>query len=408
MAATTELPTQPAIELWLELATPDPFLVYDAMRESGIADVRKVGVLCTDPAHVAAARASGAGAVVGVGDLHALAAAAPDAIATRDELEALIAERYGPEGSQRRLVLLNPGPALTTDAVKRAAAGADMCHREPEYRQLDRRVRDKLRAVAGIGADRAIALLSGSGTAANETALRASVRPGRRLAVVVNGVYGERLLASASRAGIETVPIAAPWTEPVDPAHVQAALTVELDVDTLAIVHHETTTGLLNPLAELAAIAADAGVLTVVDAISSFGIEEVDVATLDFMTCSSNKGLHGLPGAAFVVVSPAAARRARSVQPTSVALDLCTYLDGEANASPPFTPAIPALASLDVALDRVLAEGVDGRRVRYAERCEILDEAFERLGLEQLIEPASRSHSIRSLRLPDGVSFAAL
>jgi len=404
----TETAAAPVVDLWVELAEPDPFAVFDAMRAAGVADVRRVGVLCASAAHVRAARAAGAAAVVAVGDPRALAAAAPDLAVTPEELDAAVAARYGPDGSQRRFVLLNPGPALTTDAVKRAAGGVDLCHREPEYQQLDRRVRSKLRELAGVGTDWSIALLSGSGTAANESALRAAVRDGRRLLVVVNGVYGERLRTTAERAGIVTVPIEGSWTEPIDPGLVQAALAVDPDVDAIAVVHHETTTGLLNPLAPIADLAQLAGVRVVVDAISSFGVEEIDVQGIDFLTCSSNKCLHGLPGAAFVLVSPAGGRRARSVDPSSVALDLCTYLDGEASGSPPFTPAIPALAALDVALDRALAEGIEGRRGRYADRCEVLDFAFERLGLEQLVAAGARSHSIRSLRLPAGVSFAEL
>ena len=366
----TEVAAAPVIELWVEHPEPDAFAIFDAMRAAGIADVRKVGALCASAAEVECARAAGAGAVVAVGDPRELAAAAPDVAVRPDEVDALIAARYGPNGSQRRLVLLNPGPALTTEAVKRAAAGVDLCHREPEYQVLDRRVRAKVRALAGVDAGWGIALLSGSGTSANEAALRASVREGRKLVVVVNGVYGERLHESARRAGVATVPVEGSWTEPIDVSLVQAALGLAADVDALAVVHHETTTGLLNPLAELAAAAAEAGVRTVVDAISSFGVEEIALdGGIDLLTCSSNKGLHGLPGAAFVLVSPAGARRARSVDPTSVALDLCTYLDGEASGSPPFTPAIPALASLDVALDRALAEGVAGRRARYVERC---------------------------------------
>ena len=422
MAAAAELAVGPAIELWLgfapappraarvlEPAGTDSFAIFDAMRSAGVVDVRKVGVLCSTPEHVGAARAAGAGAVVAVGNAQALSAAAPDALVDLEELDDLIAARYGPDGSQRRLVLLNPGPALTSDAVKRAAAGTDLCHREPEFQDLDRRIRDKLRRLAGVEPDWGLALLSGSGTSANETALRAAVREGRRLLVVVNGVYGERLRETARRAGIETVSVEGPWTEPIDVALVLAALAAEPNLDALAVVHHETTTGLLNPLAELGRAAAAAEVRTIVDAISSFGVEEIVFdAGIDFLTCSSNKCLHGLPGAAFVLVSPAGGRRARSVEPSSVTLDLCAYLDVGASGSPPFTPAIPALASLDVALDRALAEEIAGRRARYAERCAIIDAAFERLGLEQLVEAPARSHSIRSVRLPDGISFAAL
>lgn len=413
-----ELAAGPAIELWLafppspapgalEVAAADPFAVFDAMREAGIADVRRVGVLCTTPEHVTAARRAGAGAVVAVGDAHELAAAGADAAVDSGGLEQLVAERYGPEGSQRRLVLLNPGPGLTSDAVKRAAGGADICHRELEYRTLDRRIRAKLRRLAGVHEHWPIALLSGSGTAANEAALRAAVRPGRQLLVVVNGVYGERLRETARRAGIDTISIEGPWTEPIDVSQVAAAFAP--GVDALALVHHETTTGLLNPVAELARVAARADTRTVVDAISSFGVEEIALDDgIDFLTCSSNKCLHGLAGASFVLVSPAGSRRARSVEPSSATLDLCAYLDADATAAPPFTPALPALAALDVALDRALAEGVSGRRARYAERCAIFDAAIERAGLEQLVAAPARSHSIRSVRLPGGISFAVL
>jgi 2-aminoethylphosphonate-pyruvate transaminase len=404
----TEAASVSAIELWLELPEASPFAVFEAMRDSGVSDVRRVGVRCRSAQEVSAARAAGVGAVVAVGAEPDLLAAGPDVWASPDQLDELISTRYGPDGSERRLVLLNPGPALTTDSVKRAAAGVDVCHREPEYLELERRLRRKLRTLAGVPESWGLALLSGSGTAANEAALRAAVREGRRLLVVVNGVYGERLHESARRAGIDTLAVEASWTEPVDVDAVRAALASEPDIDAVAVVHHETTTGMLNPLAAIASAAAAAGARTLVDAISSFGVEEIELEGIDFLTCSSNKCLHGLPGAAFVLVSPAGSRRARSVEPTSVALDLCTYLDSESTASPPFTPAIPALRSLDVALDRALAEGVEGRRARYAARCALLDEAFARLGLEQIIEPAARSHSIRSLRLPAGLSFAAL
>src|SRR5215471_3025156 len=224
MTATAEATTGAPIELWLELDQPDPFAVFDAMRAANVRDVRRVGVLCPTAAHVAAARAASAGAVVGVGRSAELAAAAPDIVSEREDLDAVLESVFGPDGAQRRLVLLNPGPALTTDAVKRAAAGVDICHREREYVDLDRRLRAKLRRVAGVDEQWSIALLSGTGTAANEAALRAAVRPGRQLVVVVNGIYGERLRETARRAGIETVAVEGPWTEPIDPTQVAAVL----------------------------------------------------------------------------------------------------------------------------------------------------------------------------------------
>ena len=421
-ATAPELAVRPAIEVWLgfapapplaagvlEVAQADPFAVFDAMRATGVADVRKVGVLCSTPLHVAAARAAGAGAVVAVGDAVSLSAAAPDALVPPEQLDAL-----GELALRRGRVAAAARPA-------QPGAGADERRREARRRRCGRLPPGDGVPPAGppdpgqaarprgrpAGLDDRTPLgfryVRERGVAARRRS------PRKRLLVVVNGVYGDRLREAARRAGIETVSVEGPWTEPIEPARVRDALAAEPGLDALAVVHHETTTGLLNPLAELVEAAHAAGVRTVVDAISSFGVEEIALGDgIDFLTCTSNKCLHGLPGAAFVVVSPAGARRARSIEPSSVALDLCAYLDVDASGSPPFTPAIPALASLDVALDRVLVEGVAGRRARYSERCAIVDAAFERLGLEQLIAEPARSHSIRSVRLPEGVSFAAL
>src|SRR5262249_8722936 len=147
-----------------------------------------------------------------------------------------------------------------------------------------------------------------------------------------NGVYGERLRAMAERRRIPVVAVEAPWTRPIEAGEGERILSQIADVDAIALVHHETTTGLLNPLAGVAALARLHDVRLVVDAVSSFGAEEISLAGsgIDFLCCSANKCLHGLPGAAFVLVSPAGAARAAEVRPTSLYLDLTSYLEASA------------------------------------------------------------------------------
>src|SRR5262249_41482158 len=163
--------------------------------------------------------------------------------------------------------------------------------------------------------------------------------PTRRALVVVNGVYGERLRSIAQRAGVDVTSYEAGWTEPADPARIASLLTGDPELDAVAVVHHETTTGLLNPLREIPAIARAPGVRVVADGISSFGAEDLvlEGSGVDFLVCSSNKCLQGLPGAAFVLVSPDGLDRVSEVPPTSVYLDLGAYLRGTATGSPPFT-----------------------------------------------------------------------
>src|SRR5262249_46491349 len=153
-----------------------------------------------------------------------------------------------------------------------------------------------------------------------------------------------------------------------------SALQRTREIDAVAFVHHETTTGLLNPAVELARTARDHGRLAVVDAISSFGAEDLplDDGCFDFVTCTSNKCLHGLPGAAFALVSPRGQARAAGVPVSSVYLNLAAMLVAGEEHNPQFTPAIPALRSLNQALDELLLEGVAERRQRYAERAEYL------------------------------------
>jgi 2-aminoethylphosphonate-pyruvate transaminase len=238
----------------------------------------------------------------------------------------------------------------------------------------------------------------------------ASVREGRRLLVCRNGVYGDRLATIAERLGIDTVAIGALQTEPIDPAAVDAALAADTTIDAVAVVHHETTTGLLNPVREIAEAASARGVRVAVDAISSLGAEDLILADsgVDMVACTSNKCLHGLPGTAFVLLSPAGAVRAAEAPRHSLYLDIAGYLESQKRASVPFTPAVPAVYGLESALDELLDEGVEHRRASYRARVDFLDGAFKRLGLEPMVAAENRSSSVRSLRLPDGVSYQNL
>jgi 2-aminoethylphosphonate-pyruvate transaminase len=198
--------------------------------------------------------------------------------------------------------------------------------------------------------------------------------------------------------------------EPIDPQAVAAALDADPLIDAVAVIHHETTTGLLNPVQQIAAEAQKRGILVLVDAISSMGAEELQLAGagIDFVACTSNKCLHGLPGCAFVLVSPRGQQRILEVPPRSLYFDLANYLKAQAKRTVPFTPAIPALYALDAALDELFDEGLARRQAYYRARMSYLDEQFSRLGLEPKVAPAHRSGSVRTLPLPAGLDYDTL
>src|SRR5256886_4086232 len=146
------------------------------------------------------------------------------------------------------MILLNPGPVNVSPRVTAALARGDLCHREPEYGDLQASIRSRLvRAFAPTGGFTAV-LITGSGTGALEAAVTSVLSARGRLVVVSNGVYGERIAAMAAAARLPHTVVEGAWTEPPDLAAVERALGAP-DVEAVAVVHHETTTRLVNPVA---------------------------------------------------------------------------------------------------------------------------------------------------------------
>ena len=312
----------------------------------------------------------------------------------------------------RQYWLLTPGPVNTTETVRNAAVEVDLCHREPEYGDLMTRVRRKLLDVAGVSPDKfRAALITGSGTSAMELGVSSIVRQGRKLLVVQNGVYGDRIDRMAELHGIERRELHTAWTERPDLAEIDAALSEDASIDAVALVHHETTTGLLNPVREVGALCRKHERLFFVDSVSGFGGEEIDLddSGVDIMACTANKCLHGLPGCAFVIVSRRAEQHFAEVPARSLYFDITLYLREQERGTIPFTPCINATLALDKALDELVERGgIAGRIAEYKERSTFLRREMRALGLEIYLDEALLSNTITTFRLPKGVTYEAL
>jgi 2-aminoethylphosphonate-pyruvate transaminase len=303
------------------------------------------------------------------------------------------------------MILLNPGPVNVSPRVTAALARGDLCHREPEAYALLDSIRGRLAAAFAPAGGFTPVLVTGSGTAALEMAVASVLSSAGRLVVVSNGVYGERIAAMAAAHGLPHDVVASEWTTRPDLRAIERAASAR-DVEAIAVVHHETTTGLLNPVAEIGAIARRHGKLLVVDSISGLAGDALDLeaAGADLVVGTANKCIQGLPGMAFVLARSAALERLATYPPRSIYLSLATYVKNPM----PFTPAVQAGYALDEALAELLEEGVGARVARYAGAADRLRAGFARLGLECILPPELRSNSITALRFPAGHKYRAL
>lgn len=307
-------------------------------------------------------------------------------------------------------VLLNPGPGNTTRAVREALVTPDLCHREVEFFQVMRECREGLVRLAGGGDAFTAVCFTGSGTAAVEAALCSVVPRGRTLLVVDNGVYGRRMVQMAEAHGMPVEVIRSDIFAPVSPADVEARLAGRPDISHVALVHHETTTGLLNPLPAVAQVAARQGRRLIVDATSSLFGEPLDLTQegIDFVTASATKCAQGISGVAFVLARKTALEALKGQPRRSVYLDLYTHYTTQEQDNTPFTPAVQVFFALRQALRELEQEGVDARIKRYAENARVLREGMARLGFTILVPEGCRSSILTTFRLLPGLTYDAL
>jgi 2-aminoethylphosphonate-pyruvate transaminase len=309
-----------------------------------------------------------------------------------------------------RYILLNPGPVSLSEGVRHAASATDLCHREPEYFDLQDRVLAGLRQVYALPDDRWQAvLLAGSGTSALEATLASLIPREGRLLVLENGVYGERLSRLADIHGIAHGRIHHAWTEPWNLERVAAEL-ASGSYSHVAAVHHETTSGRLNPLTDLTELCEQHGAALLLDAVSSFGAEDIPFAAPALAACAAtaNKCLHGIPGVCAVLLRHAALRAAVA-PPRSLTLDLALWADHQQRRSTPFTPPVNSVLALDQALKELAAGGGwKARHARYRRLADRVAATLSELGVQPLLPAAERSCVLRAYLLPEGMDYATV
>lgn len=306
------------------------------------------------------------------------------------------------------MILLNPGPVTLSQRVRNALVRPDICHREPEFADLQAAIRTRLLAVYGLDDNLWTApVISGSGTAAVEAMLATLGPKSGRVLVIENGVYGERMSEMAAVHGLDYERLALDWGDAVDADTLTARLKAG-GIKHVAVVHHETTTGRLNDLTTIGACAKAYGADLWVDAVSSFGAEAIGFHDLPItaVAASANKCLHGAPGAAFVLVRRQALA---DTSPAAVYLDLARHEQKQRAGGTAFTPAIPVFYALAEGLAEHAEEGGwPARQARYRELAERVAEGLSTAGVSPMIDAQASSCVLRAFYLPQNRSYDAI
>jgi alanine-glyoxylate transaminase/serine-glyoxylate transaminase/serine-pyruvate transaminase len=304
-------------------------------------------------------------------------------------------------------ILLGPGPSLIAPRVMRAMAAPVLSHLDPDFVPLLDDVRLSLRRLFKADEQSLTIATSGTGTSAMEAAVANVVSEGTRAIVVVSGYFGDRLVQIMERYGATVRRIDVEWGRAVDPSLLRAELR-KGGADVVGVIHAETSTGVINPVKELAAIAREHGALTIVDMVTSLGGHPVDLAGwgVDIAYSCSQKCIGAPSGMSPVAYSGAA--RAKMVKCRSFYLDLKLLEDYWQGRKYHHTLSTTLIYALREALLMAEEEGLEARYARHERHHHALAAGIEAMGLSLLPPPAERLWTLNTVRVPAGVDELAV
>jgi len=303
--------------------------------------------------------------------------------------------------------LLTPGPLTTSRTVKEAMLH-DFGSRDQRFIEINKQVRSRLVDIIDGASSHVCVPLQGSGTFVVEAMLSNFVPRDGKILILINGAYGERMRTICGYHQRATETIEWPEDQPVDPKSVAARLSADPDISHVAIVHCETTTGILNPIAEVGEVVAKAGRSYLIDSMSAFGALALSAQKISFdaLVASSNKCLEGAPGMGFCLARKSALEATQG-NSDSLCFDLYQQWKGlEANGQWRFTPPTHCILAFHQALNEFDEEGgVAGRGGRYRANCELLVTGMRKLGFETLLPDELQAPIIVTFKMPADANF---
>lgn len=305
----------------------------------------------------------------------------------------------------RRNILLNPGPSTTTDSVKTAQAVPDICPREKEFQKVMASVRkDLVKIVHGRQQDYTAVLFCGSGTICMDTALNSLLDKGKKAMVISNGSYSQRAVDILKSYALPYIEIIQPPDKIPDLHVIETALKENKDIGYVYMTHHETGSGLLNPVRETGALAHKYGVFFLTDTTSSYAMMPVSIYddNIDFCMASAQKGIMGMTGLSYIIGRRDIIEQSRDYPKRSYYCSLyMQYEFFERTGQMRFTPPVQTIYAAKQALNEYFEEGEEEKWKRHCRVMDAIHAGEERLGFREVLDRSVQSGLVSAVKYPN-------
>lgn len=309
----------------------------------------------------------------------------------------------------KRNILLNPGPATTTDSVKYAQVVPDICPRETEFAEIMKEMGEDLVKIVHGDTDKYTAVLfTGSGTVNIDACVNSLVPEGKKILILNNGAYSARAAEVARYYHMDHVELSLPITEPIDVDAAEEAMVSDPDIAVVYCCHHETGTGVLNPIREIGAAAHRNGKVMVVDTTSTYAMIPIDMDkdNLDFVMASAQKGLRSMTGLSYVIGNTEIIEASGSYPTRSYYTNLFMQYDFIKNKGEMhFTPPVQTIYATRRAIEEYWEEGEEARWQNHKDVWEAICAGLEHLGFKTLIPKEKQSKLVVSVLYPQDPNF---
>ncbi|MGE5676590.1 MAG: pyridoxal-phosphate-dependent aminotransferase family protein [Pseudomonadota bacterium] len=302
--------------------------------------------------------------------------------------------------------LFSPGPVMVSDSVRQSLLHYDICHRSPEFEEMFVDTQAKIQKLFNADDSYYSVIISGSGTSANEACLSSLFREGDEVMVIHNGMFGERLIEIITKYGVPMVDCEFPWAAYPDLKKIEEILSSQPKVKVVAMVFHETCTGMINPVYEVGQLCKKYNKLLFVDCVSAAAGQHIDVIKNNIAVCTSvgGKCLGAFPGSAYICARKEVMKDLTAEQCRNVYLSLYKhYQSAITSHQTPNTPNVNLFWPLNTALtDIIEVETLEGRIARYQRCAAIIREGLGNMGMKLLLED-HMSNTVTSVFLPERI-----